>query len=144
LNQIPTVLPKFIEGLCLYIQNADQGPEAWGLVLELMLRLNAALALPIIESKFTSAYLKNMEAQSHGFADTILSWGRNIKPAQRQQVSAQARLIRRVLVSGYVRDSQTRLTLLRLCEIDPETDTAYRRDPTLASQTNEAHWSSKQ
>lgn len=116
-NTFKSAIEQFVQGI-----PAGQ-TDVWSFICELIFRLDAGNAIHAIERRLTPHFITAMEAAAPaGFrvATHLLNLLRNVSPAHTEESRPLTTLVRRLIQSDAVNDAQARVTVLRLCEIDPD------------------------
>ena len=92
-------------------------PDTWAFFAELAWRLGASDAMAALEARCSDAFLDAIVAGDLRRFRKLLSLCR---AAAAPDDGPSVRFIRRLAASRYFADSQARVTLVRLCEIDPD------------------------
>ena len=103
-----------VAGLVRVLSIGDQ--QVWTFVAELVWRIESPAAVDEFELRFNDAFIAEMIAAAPKQFDVIVAFLRNSTVSNSKSL---VRLLRRIVSSAHFNDSQTTLTLVRLCEIDP-------------------------
>lgn len=112
---------KFTSALALYVQRMPPfEPDIWLFIADLAWRLDASEVVDRVEERLSQGAILDVLVQKNARLPVILlAWMRNISPAQTRDHKPHIKLVRRLVLSGKIPDWEARLTLQRLCAIDP-------------------------
>jgi hypothetical protein len=124
INKLPAnARAKFNKSLAAVVRMLPPARgDVWVFVAELVWRVDASIAVDEMERRFNEAFLDEMSSKVPGAFEIIVGYIRNSTFTKKR---ALAKLLRRIVSSSHFNDAQTRLTLIRLCEIDPDNWTAH-------------------